>query len=739
MQNFLEKWPNKLVKRRVKTSAVLQYEAVECGAASLKIIMEYFGKFLPLSEIRLSCGVSRDGVSLLQIKQAALSYGLKVKAKSDNAENLVNKGNFPAIIFWNKNHFLVLEGFKNGYAYLSDPAVGRRKVDLEEFKNSFSGVLMEICPDSNFKPSGSNPSLYRWIPRLLSPYKPILPWLILVTCCYSIPDLFIAGGMGQFVSSFLGEKRTNIGIPILWIIFISVITLIFLSNLIKYLLRILNFLLTKRIMALVYTSLFTLPYSYFIQRMRGDIASRLIMPVILTRIGVNGVISFAISVATGLFGILAGLFISFWLTLFTVVVASVNVSISFWVRDLRKSANYKLQLVAGKVDGYSSYMIQCIESIKASGFENESFVKWSSEFSKQVRENSYADIISKLIGIFGNFSSYTINSGIILIGGFLIINGDLNFGGLIAFQFIAAMIVSPLNGLTTFISHVQELDGVMARINDTIESDLDPSVRSFQIVKKDLNYGSNLLGDIKIENLSFQFSKNTANMFSGLNFNLQHGKHLAIVGKSGSGKSTLTKLIAGLFQPSQGRILYDDFPWMDLDDEILRSSIALVSQDIYVFPETLGVNLTLWDPRFDSKDVVIALTDAGLYEELGGYEALNLQLYEGGSNISGGQRQRIEIARALLRKPSILLLDEATSSLNENLERQIIDTIKKRNSTLVTVAHRMYSAVVSDWVFVVDGGQIVEQGEPEILKFSGGIYQQLLESETVFQFLDSES
>lgn len=738
MLKFLKKWPNKLVKKRIKTPAVLQYEAVECGAASLKIIMEYFGKFLPLSEIRLSCGVSRDGVSLLQIKQAAVIYGLKVKAKSDNADKLVSKGNFPAIIFWNNNHFLVLEGFENGYAYLSDPAIGRRKVDLEEFKNSFSGVLMEVSPDSNFKPSGNNPSLYRWIPRLLSPYKPILPWLILVTCFYSIPDLFIAGSLGQFVSSYLGEQRINIGIPILWIIFFSVIALIMLSNLIKYLLRILNFLLTKRIMALVYTSLFALPYSYFLQRMRGDIASRLIMPIILTRIGVNGVISFAISVATGFFGILAGSFISLWLTLFTIVVASINVYISFWVRHLRKSANYRLQLVSGKVDGYSSYMIQCIESIKASGFENESYVKWSSEFSKQVRESSFADIISSLVGVFGNFSSYIISSGIILIGGFLIINGNLNFGALIAFQFIAAMIVSPLTGLTTFISQVQELDGVMARINDTIESDLDPSVRSFQITETDLAHESNLLGDIKIENLSFQFSKNTPNLFSGLNFNLKQGKHLAIVGKSGSGKSTLLKLIAGLFKPSQGRILYDNFSLMDLNDKTLRSSIALVSQDVYVFPETLGINLTLWDSRFDSNAIIEALIDAGLFEELGGYEALNLQLYEGGSNISGGQRQRIEIARALLRKPSILLLDEATSSLNENLERNIINTIKRRNTTLVTVAHRMYSAVVSDWVFVVDDGHIVEQGEPEILKVSGGNYQHLLESETIFQTLGSD-
>jgi len=726
----MRKVNKKLSKKRVVTPTVLQYEAVECGAASLKIVMEYFGKVLALSEIRTRCGVSRDGVTLLQLKQAALSYGMEVKAFGRSAEGLMLSGNFPAILFWNFNHFLVIEGFgKNGQAYLSDPAIGRRKVDWEEFRSSFTGVMMELRPGIDFSPGGRNPGLYRFVSRLLAPYRSLLPWIILIAIFIAIPELFIAGAISQFINSFLQQGRQNFGVPTLWIILISLILLISLQNLIKLILRILSFLLLKRISSLVYISLFSLPYSYFLQRMRGDLASRLILPFILVRLGIGGVVTFGVSVGSGLIGILAGAFISWWLTLFTLSLSALNAAISIWSRKARKSDNYKIAMLNGKVEGYSAYMIQCIESIKASGFENDSFIQWSAAFSASLKESQKQALVSSLIGVIGTTSNFITSSGIILIGGLLIIRGELTLGGLIAFQFIASMIESPLTQLSTLNSQMQQLDGAMGRINDTIETDVDPAVRSFQIAS-DVTYDeTKLLGEISISNLSFQFSSNTPVLFSGLNFNLASGKHLAIVGKSGSGKSTLLRLIAGLHKPTQGEIFYDHESWMDIEDSVLRSSISLVSQDIFVFAETLQYNLTLWDPRFDSIDMINALKESCLFDELNGSNSLNLDILEGGSNLSGGQRQRIEIARAIMRDPKILLLDEATSSLDEKLEKKILSNLKQKDITMITVAHRMYSAQISDWVFVLEDGQIIEQGQPRDLETSGGSYQHLLESE----------
>jgi ABC-type bacteriocin/lantibiotic exporter with double-glycine peptidase domain len=239
-----------------------------------------------------------------------------------------------------------------------------------------------------------------------------------------------------------------------------------------------------------------------------------------------------------------------------------------------------------------------------------------------------------------------------------------------------------------------------------------------------------LQGRISVHDLGFQFSHSTPLLFEGLNLDLAPGQHLAIVGASGSGKSTLLRVICGLLHPRRGRILYDGRPWMDWDDPTLRHSIALVSQDVFLFGTSLQENLTLWDGRFSEGQALEALADAGLLEELGGAGALQRTLQEGGGNLSGGQRQRVEIARALLRKPSILLMDEATSALDDRRERQVLAAVKRRTPTLITVAHRLYSAEISDLVLVLDRGVPVELGTPQELAANrGGPFQSLLEAE----------
>jgi ATP-binding cassette subfamily B protein len=238
-----------------------------------------------------------------------------------------------------------------------------------------------------------------------------------------------------------------------------------------------------------------------------------------------------------------------------------------------------------------------------------------------------------------------------------------------------------------------------------------------------------LQGELELRDLGFQFSSTTPMLFGGLNLKLGAGQHLAIVGGSGSGKSTLLRLLAGLYHPSQGRVLYDGRDWLDWDDPTLRASIALVSQDVFLFPATLEENLSLWDPRYTTSQAIEALEQAGLLGDLGGAGAMSLHLGEAGANLSGGQRQRVEIARALLRQPSLLLMDEATSALDDRRERQIMASVKQSPRTLVTVAHRMHAAQISDWVLVLNQGQLIEQGHPRDLAGSDGPYRRLLEAE----------
>jgi len=721
-------WFGIRIKNRVKTNTVLQYEQVECGAASLKIILKYYGKVMSLTDLRERCGISRDGVTALQLKKAALELGLEVKGLSCSAEHLRKNGNNPCILFWNFNHFLVLEGFTNGRAYLSDPASGRRSIDLKEFQNSFTGVALELRPGQDFHLGGREPKLYHRLPVLFKTYRNLLPLVALISLVGTLPELFMAGATSQFVGGFLQDGRLNLPIPIIWILGISVMLLIALLNLQQLLLRTLSNQLLKRISAILYISLFSLPYSYFVRRMSGELSTRLTLPFTLVQLGVTGLLNFFLSTISGLLALIVGMLISPWLALLTLAITGVSSALTTWIKELRKDDNYKLAMLKGKSEGIGIYAIQSIESIKASGLENEAFMQWAASFNESMIEVQKQSLANSLVGIIGTTSGFLIRSCILLLGSVLIIFGKITLGELVAFQFLTGLISQPLAQLGMLSSQLQSFDGEMGRTNDLIDNDVDPAVRSFKVEATPAS-NQKLRGELELREIGFQFSKNSPMLFGGLSFNLQAGQHLAIVGSSGSGKSTLLRLLAGLHPPTKGEILYDGRNWLEWEDPTLRASIALVAQDVFLFSTTLEQNLTLWDPSFNSEEAKYALEQAGLLDELGGATALNQFMGNGSGKLSGGQRQRVEIARALIRRPSLLLMDEATSALDDSREKQIITSVKKVPRTLLTVAHRMYAATVSDWVLVLEQGQLIEQGHPCDLAEAEGPYQRLLETE----------
>ncbi len=711
--------------KRIKLPTVLQYEQVECGAASLKIVLEYFGKIVPLTEVRSNCGVSRDGVTALDIKRAAISYDLEVKGYRCSANELYKSFNPPAIIFWNFNHFLVLEGFDDNFAYLSDPAMGRRKVTLKIFESSFTGVVLEFKKSDKFLPVGKKESLYKNLFRLLKPFKKNILFLIAIACLAAIPEFFIAGGSAEFIDSYLQQERISIGLPIIWITLFAFLSLIALQFFIKTILRNTISTASKRGASMSFVSLFSLTYSYFQQRLSGELADRLSLPIEIIHISLGGILDFFLKLVTGLVALIAGFIISPPLMIFIVSISLINASIVYLSKKNRKDANYRLYEVSGKAYGASTSTMQAIESVKACAIENENFSIWSAKFNEFLEELQKQSLVNSIVEIVSNTSTFIISTLFLMIGGLLIISGKLSLGELIAISLLSNLISKPISNLGILMFNIQYLDGELGRFNDVIDNNIEPTIRSFFSPDiENLSYISRRLsGKIELENLEFQFSKTKSLMFDSLNLTLNAGKHLALIGKSGSGKSTLLKLMCGLISQTKGRILFDGKSITATSDRLFRQSLSLVSQDPFIFRGSILDNLTLWDTEFNKNECLEILEELGLLEELGGSSCLNKQLNEGGRNISGGQRQRLEIARALLRKPTIMFMDEGTSALDEKRERKVIQYIKKKQCSLITVAHRLYSAEVSNHIIILEAGHIKEMGKTEVLlKDSSSVY-----------------
>jgi ATP-binding cassette subfamily B protein len=582
---------------------------------------------------------------------------------------------------------------------------------------------------TNTTPPAEAPvSPFAWVLELLVKFKGSLLLLIPVSLASIIPELIIAGSTSQFIDSYLVNNRANFAVPIAWILFVCSLLLVSILAFQMLILRRLENLFIRKVSIKVFTELFRLPFYFFLSNQPAEASSRLALGMQIGQMSVSKALTFLLSIFRALAILIFTLLISVRLTIISLVILVVNLLSTAQITRIRESDNAKLALVQGLADGVGTNGISTIESIKASALENEFFNEWSSKFSAGVNGQQIQSLYVALTGVLGDVSSFLTQTAIIIIGGFLILKGSLTLGALVAFQFLLGSVVAPLGAISDFANTIQQLTGLSGRVSNIISNPKDERVRSF-VSSVSTEY-PRLKGRIDGRDIHYKFPGSERELFSGISFTISPGSHLAIVGGSGSGKSTLLKMIAGFYSQDSGQILYDEKNWQDLPDSQLRSSMAYVAQDVFLYRATVFENVTLWDPRFDQADAYNALCSASLQAEIDTYpEGINRSLRDNGSDLSGGQKQRIEIARALIRKPSIMLMDEATSALDDKTEANILRTIKSLNITLITVAHRMLSAQLSDFVLVLEKGAIVQQGTPQSLSKIDGYYRNLLLSE----------
>ena len=719
-----------LQRRRVKARTRLQYEAAECGAASLATILGYFGRVVELSELRQACGVSRDGSSAKQLIEAGRHYGLNGSAFRYSGEQLKTHGSFPCIAFWGFNHFLVVEGFSNHHAYLSDPARGRVRVEMEEFLDNFTGVILQFEPGPDFQIGGKERSPLLSLPGTLRPYSGSLLQLLLVASAQAVLTLLVAGLTSSFIDSFLQNQQWAFGIPIVWLLLLMVVALLALLSVQFTLLRRMQLLLSKRLTADLFRKLFQLTFGFYQARLQGEIASRLLLGMQTTQVVVAQLLRFAVSLWMGFLVLLVAVVISPWLAFMVLVMMLANLLLNWWLTELRYDANRRLAIEKGKTQGKGLQGINNIETIKASGLEFDFLSQWQGSFGNVVVQSQQLGRQIAWASIAAGGSSFLLNALIITVGGLLIIAGQMSLGTLVAFQFLQGQLIAPINTLPQLNSTLQHLIGELGRLDDIRNSQEDPLVRSFALPDQAQPDPQPLRGGIDLRDVSFSFDAISRPFIRDLNLTIPAGSQLAIVGGSGSGKTTLIRLIAGLYQPSDGELLFDGKAWQEHGDAVMRRSLAYVPQQVFMFNASVQENITLWRPHYKQRDLEEAARDAQVLETITGHpEAFQRLLRDNGSDLSGGERQRLELCRALLRRPSILLLDEATSALDNVTQSHVFNALEHRGLTLISAAHRLDAALRSDQVLVMQAGSVIEQGSPHELLAAEGAFHALVKAE----------
>lgn len=742
---FLKKFLPSRKPPRVRTPTLLQMEAVECGAASLGIMLGYYKCIVPLAELRRECGVSRDGSKASNVLKAARQYGLNAKGFKKTIESL-QEIKPPFIVFWNFNHFLVVEGFGKDCVYLNDPGTGPRTVTPDEFNQAYTGVVLVMEPGEGFKKGGRKKGIVEALGTRLASSRGAIAFSLLAGLLLTLPRLAVPAFSQVFVDEILIQERQDWVRPLLLGMLIAAVLQGLLAQVrLSYLRRLLIKLSVSMSGQFLWHTL-RLPIGFYAQRFAGEISSRAQLNNKVAQILSGRLATTAIDTVMMVF-YAAIMFLYDWLlTLIAIAFATLNFVALQSLSRRRVDANIRLGQELGKVSGVAISGIQGIETVKASGVESDLFAKFAGYYAKTINAQQELGLPTQVLTLLPTVLTALATASVLVVGGLRVMNGTLSIGMLIAYQALTLQFLLPVNNLVNFGSTLQELESDLNRLDDVLENPIDPEANRTEVRIEDRNVNSQkqdrshwsplgtptldsfqLQGYVELRNLTFGYSRLDPPLIENLNLIVKPGQRVALVGGSGSGKSTVAKLVTGLYLPWEGEILLDGTARDRMPRSVLSNSLAMVEQEIFLFAGTVRENLTLWDSTVPEADLIQACKDAEIHELVlnlsGGYDA---QLSEGGMNLSGGQRQRLEIARALVRNPSVLVLDEATSALDAETELLIDRNLRRRGCSCIVVAHRLSTIRDCDEIIVLERGKVVQRGTHEELRQLGGAYVQLL-------------
>ncbi|MCL2013512.1 MAG: NHLP family bacteriocin export ABC transporter peptidase/permease/ATPase subunit [Oscillospiraceae bacterium] len=708
-----------------KCPVILQLEIVECGAASLAMVMAYHSKWVPLERVRTDCGVSRDGSSAKNLLQVARLYGFKAQGYRVEPSQ-IHTIPMPCIIHWNMNHFVVLRGITKKFAYINDPAKGEVKIPIEQFGTSFTGIAIAITPGENFEPSGKPVSIWPFAKSRLKGTAPVFSFIIIISAMTSVIGIISTMFSRVFVDDLLSGNRPE------WAYGFIVLFLAF--NFLSILLTVINTKSNSKItakFAVVSSGMFIwhalrLPVDFYSSRNAGDIAARQDENDGISLSLIQMFAPLFIEAAMMVFYLFIVLQYSVLLTIIGFVSLVINYAVNKFITDKNVNISRVSSRDAGKLGAMTVAGVEMIETIKSAGAEDGFFERWSGLHAsvnntriKSMKLNISAGMIPQIV-------SEVINIIVLLIGAYLIIKGDMTIGIFFAFQGFLSAFLAPLSTIINTRLQMQQMKVSMERVQDVFNYKPDVTYTEQSEVDDEQSFFK-LSGELEIKDLTFGYNKLSPPLLENFNLTLKPGESVALVGASGCGKSTIAKLISNLYKPWSGEVLFDGKTADEISREIFTSSVSVVDQDIILFKDSVSNNIKTWDKSIEDYEVILAARDSQIHKTIierdSGYDC---EILEGGKNFSGGERQRLEIAGALAKDPTVIILDEATSALDAKTEYDVINAIKNRDITTVVVAHRLSTIRDCNEIIVLDKGKVVQRGTHDELYAVEGKYRELV-------------